>query len=77
MGVLQNAECTNAGVGSNLTLDGCVECDASMMDGKSLLFGAVGAVPGCYFRSHIARKPVFGVSDQVQHKPGCKPLKKA
>ena len=21
--------------------------------------------------SHVTRKPVFGVSDQVQHKPGC------
>ena len=22
--------------------------------------------------NHIARKPVFAVSDQVRHKPGCK-----
>ncbi|PPD90262.1 hypothetical protein GOBAR_DD12765 [Gossypium barbadense] len=37
---------TNAGRGSNLTEDGNVECDASLMDGQSGAFGAVGAVPG-------------------------------
>ena len=29
-----------------MTLDGSVECDASIMDGKTLLFGAVGAISG-------------------------------
>ncbi|KAL4586059.1 hypothetical protein LXL04_010690 [Taraxacum kok-saghyz] len=43
---LENDPCTNAGRGSNLTEDGHVECDASVMDGKSGTFGAVGAVPG-------------------------------
>ncbi|KAL8268540.1 hypothetical protein R6Q59_002338 [Mikania micrantha] len=43
---LENDPCTNAGRGSNLTEDGRVECDASVMDGKSGAFGAVGAVPG-------------------------------
>ncbi|MCI21821.1 isoaspartyl peptidase/L-asparaginase, partial [Trifolium medium] len=42
--------CTNAGRGSNLTENGSVECDASVMDGKSGAFGAVGAVPGTYFK---------------------------
>ncbi|XP_028961548.2 putative threonine aspartase isoform X2 [Malus domestica] len=37
---------TNAGRGSNLTEDGHVECDASIMDGNSGVFGAVGAIPG-------------------------------
>lgn len=44
--VLEDDECTNAGRGSNLTEDGQVECDASVMDGHSGAFGAVGAVPG-------------------------------
>ncbi|KAJ9563252.1 hypothetical protein OSB04_008412 [Centaurea solstitialis] len=43
---LENDPCTNAGRGSNLTEDGHVECDASVMDGSSGAFGAVGAVPG-------------------------------
>ncbi|CAJ1950069.1 unnamed protein product [Sphenostylis stenocarpa] len=44
--VLEDDPCTNAGRGSNLTEDGSVECDASVMDGKIGAFGAVGAVPG-------------------------------
>ncbi|KAK4411362.1 putative threonine aspartase [Sesamum angolense] len=43
--VLEDDPCTNAGRGSNLTEDGHVECDASIMDGDSGAFGAVGAVP--------------------------------
>ncbi|KAJ8615373.1 hypothetical protein MRB53_034745 [Persea americana] len=44
--VLEDDPSTNAGRGSNLTEDGQVECDASIMDGFSGAFGAVGAVPG-------------------------------
>ncbi|XP_021279520.1 putative threonine aspartase isoform X2 [Herrania umbratica] len=44
--VLEDDPSTNAGRGSNLTEDGNVECDASLMDGHSGTFGAVGAVPG-------------------------------
>ena len=40
--VLENAGETNAGYGSNLTESGTVEMDAGIMDGSSLLFGAVG-----------------------------------
>lgn len=44
--VLEDAGETNAGYGSNLTERGTVEMDAGIMDGESLIFGAVGAVPG-------------------------------
>nr|XP_016444865.1 PREDICTED: putative threonine aspartase isoform X3 [Nicotiana tabacum] len=43
--VLEDDPNTNAGRGSNLTEYGHVECDASIMDGDSGTFGAVGAVP--------------------------------
>lgn len=35
-----------AGYGSNLTLNGRVECDASIMDGRTSDFGSIGAVSG-------------------------------
>ncbi|XP_043912146.1 threonine aspartase 1 isoform X2 [Protopterus annectens] len=43
---LEDSSFTNAGLGSNLNLSGEIECDASVMDGKSLQFGAVGALNG-------------------------------
>lgn len=47
--VFEDREITNAGYGSNLCMDGTVECDASMVDhyGRS---GAAGAVSStCLF----------------------------
>ena len=44
--LFQDFSCTNAGIGSNLTKSGVVESDASIMDGESLTFGAVGALKG-------------------------------
>ncbi|KAF7731574.1 taspase, threonine aspartase, 1 [Apophysomyces ossiformis] len=44
--VLEDDSVTNAGYGSNLTIEATVECDASLMDGRDGSFGAVGAVKG-------------------------------
>lgn len=41
---LENSPLTNAGYGSNLSWNGLVECDASIMNGQTLHFGACGAV---------------------------------
>uniref|UniRef100_H2YNZ4 Threonine aspartase 1 n=1 Tax=Ciona savignyi TaxID=51511 RepID=H2YNZ4_CIOSA len=41
--ILENSELTNAGFGSNLTEDGHIECDASVMD-TSMLTSKVGNV---------------------------------
>ena len=45
--LLEDREITNSGYGSNLTMDGVVECDATLVDhfGRS---GAVGAVSRKY-----------------------------
>lgn len=50
--LLEDREITNAGYGSNLTIEGNVECDATMVDhlGRS---GAVGAVSRMFASAQI------------------------
>ncbi|KAI9286856.1 threonine aspartase 1-like protein [Umbelopsis sp. AD052] len=60
--VLEDAPCTNAGFGSNLTLQGTVECDASIMT-ETGSFGAVGAVSGIK-NPILAAKKLLEVSNQ-------------
>lgn len=54
--VLENSGLTNAGYGSNLTWDGTVECDASIMNGQTLHFGACGAVSNVRNPITLAKK---------------------
>ncbi|XP_052192861.1 putative threonine aspartase isoform X5 [Diospyros lotus] len=64
--VLEDDPSTNAGRGSNLTEDGHVESDASIMDGDSGAFGAVGAVPGVIngiqIAALLAKEQMLGLS---------------
>lgn len=57
---LEDFPCTNAGIGSNLTKSGTVECDASIMDGNSSAFGAVGALKGIRNPIQVAGKLLEG-----------------
>ena len=50
---LENDERLNAGYGSNLTCEGTVECDASIMHGSGL-FGGIGALSGMLMHCHSA-----------------------
>jgi taspase, threonine aspartase, 1 len=51
--ILEDDPCLNAGLGSNLSMSGTVECDASIMSGPR--FGAIGAVTGVRHPIHLAR----------------------
>lgn len=53
---LEDSPLTNSGFGSNLTIDGKVECDASVMNGEDLNFGAVGAVSGVKNPVELAKR---------------------
>lgn len=64
--VLEHDALTNAGYGSNLTLSGEVECDASIMDGETLNFGACGAVKGVQYPITLATQIC---KDQTSERP--------
>uniref|UniRef100_A0ACD5Y9Q2 Uncharacterized protein n=1 Tax=Avena sativa TaxID=4498 RepID=A0ACD5Y9Q2_AVESA len=64
--VLEDDPITNAGRGSSLTESGRVECDASIMDGSTGTYGAVGAVQGVknpiQVALHLAKEQLKGSS---------------
>ena len=54
--VLEDDPSFNAGVGSVLTLDGYIEMDAAIMDGKTLNAGAVGCITNVRHPISVARR---------------------
>ncbi|TDL25897.1 N-terminal nucleophile aminohydrolase [Rickenella mellea] len=60
--VLEDDGDLNAGFGSNLTHDGTVECDASIMNGSNNAFGSAGAVSGVKNPISLANKIMENVS---------------
>jgi isoaspartyl peptidase/L-asparaginase-like protein (Ntn-hydrolase superfamily) len=69
--VLEDKEITNAGFGSNLAIDGVVECDATIVDylGRS---GACGATAreSIFYCSCLIRNPlIFSCRNQESDQP--------
>ena len=62
--MMENSGIFNAGVGSCLTIDGCVEMDASIMSGIDLSAGSVGMVSDVSNPIKLARQ-VMERSDHV------------
>ncbi|KAJ8670485.1 hypothetical protein QAD02_001744 [Eretmocerus hayati] len=54
--VLEDSPLTNAGYGSNLTYNGNVECDASIMNGSNYHYGAVGAITNVKNPIEVAKR---------------------
>ncbi|PBK74555.1 asparaginase [Armillaria solidipes] len=69
--ILEDDPCLNAGFGSNLTLQGTVECDASIMDGARKAFGSVGATTGIKNPIRLARSVLE--HSQIPDPLGCIP----
>ncbi|KAL9630888.1 MAG: hypothetical protein Q9204_004490 [Flavoplaca sp. TL-2023a] len=65
--VLEDKEITNAGYGSNLSLDGTVECDATIVDhfGRSGAVGAVGRES--VLLTHPTAFPLLTSMPEIQH----------
>lgn len=56
MGALEDDPILNAGYGSNLNMDGKVECDAAVMSGSDEAFGSVAAVSGGFIYNGSAHQ---------------------
>ena len=78
---LEDNYLTNAGLGSNLNSNGFVECDASLMDGSDLKWGAVGALQGiknpikaaeCVLRGQLNELPLGLISPTILVGDGAK-----
>ncbi|KAK4469625.1 hypothetical protein MN116_007158 [Schistosoma mekongi] len=64
---LEDCPLTNAGTGSNLSINGYVECDAGIMSGSGLRFAGVGAVRNMRNPIKVAR---LLLQSQIDHPLG-------
>ncbi|KAI6191851.1 Asparaginase [Aphelenchoides bicaudatus] len=53
---LENDGITNCGIGSSLTTNKTVECEAGYMSSNNLIFGSVGSLTNCKHPSILAKK---------------------
>lgn len=67
--VLEDREITNAGYGSNLAVDGVVECDATIVDhfGRSGAVGAVSRLSFCHTTIHSYQTDTMQRSKTQSH----------
>lgn len=81
--VLEDSSLTNAGFGSNLTLEKCVECDAGMMSSRGFDFASVSGVKDvknpirlCYemLKSRVESYPILVPPLTIAGDSGCSKL---
>jgi len=63
--VLEDSELTNAGLGSNLCMNGTVECDAGIMSSCNCDWAAVGALKGIKNPIVVARDILLQQSSKI------------